>query len=99
MKQLIILSFIFLSVTTFGQNAKQAKKISIGYTFSPDYSYRTLKNADGNSTTDLIIKLRNDIEKPKFGYTTGFNFIFPTSSALKQECTTQIKVIKPKSRN
>jgi Outer membrane protein beta-barrel domain len=76
MKQLLMLLLTFLAATSFGQNSKQGNKISIGYSFSPDYSFRTLKNGDGNSSTDLVIKSRDDNEKAKFGYTTGFNMSF-----------------------
>ena len=89
MRQLIILSFTFLSLSTFGQNSKKANKISIRYTFSPDYSFRTLKNGDGNSFTDLVIKTRDDIEIPKFGYTTGINVTFPISDFLAFETGVQ----------
>ena len=82
MKQLLLLFLIFSSIITIGQNAKQATKISIGYNFSPDYNFRTLKNNNGNSSTDLVISSRNDIEKAKFGYTTGFDVTFHFSDLL-----------------
>lgn len=82
MKQLLMVFLTFPVFTTFGQNSKNTNKISIGYSFSPDYSFRTLKNGDGNSSTDLVIKSRNNIEKAKFGYTTGFNVIFYFSNLL-----------------
>ena len=89
MKQLLMLLFTFLSATTFGQNSKQVNKISIGYSFSPDYSFRTLKNGDGNSSIDLVIKSRDDIEKAKFGYTTGLNVTFHFSDLLGFETGVQ----------
>jgi hypothetical protein len=50
--------------------------VQIGVNFSPDYCFRTLKNNDGSSSNDLILKSRNETEKSKFGYTTGLNVIF-----------------------
>jgi hypothetical protein len=73
---------IFLILTTFpllvvcGQDTKKKAKpnrISIGLNFSPDYSYRTLKNVAGRPDGDLVIKVRNGDEAGKFGYTTGLN--------------------------
>ena len=85
MKHVLILVMAFLSLTVFGQKSKRTNKITIGYSFSPDYSFRTLKNSDGNSSTDLVIKNRDDIEKAKFGYTTGFNISFNFSSLIDFE--------------
>ncbi len=79
MKQFFTLFFTFLSINIFAQKTKQSSKISIGYSFSPDYSFRTLKNGDGNNSTDIVIKSRNDNEKAKFGYTTGINVTFSFS--------------------
>ena len=89
MKQLLLVLLTFSAVTAFGQKAKQGNKFSIGYSFSPDYSFRTLKNGDGNSSTDLVIKSRDDIEKAKFGYTTGFNVVFNFSDLLGLETGVQ----------
>ena len=69
MKQFFILLLTFLSAITLGQNAKKEDKVSIGYSLSPDYSFRTLKNGDGNNFTDFAIKSRENIGKAKFGYT------------------------------
>lgn len=85
MKQLLPLLLIFLTTTTFGQKSRQENKISIGYIFSPDYSFRTIKNGDGNSTTDLVIKIKDEIEEAKFGFTTGFYVIFHMSGVVGLE--------------
>ncbi len=85
MKLLIILLSSLLSFTAIGQGNKKEKKITIGYSFSPDYSFRTLKNDGSNSSTDLVIDLRNDIEKAKLGYTTGFNLTLPISKFFSFE--------------
>ena len=76
MKQLFILFTTFSSLLIQGQEIRSTKKINkilIGYNFSPDYNYRTLKNNDGSSSSDIVIKSRNDIEIPKFGFTTGLH--------------------------
>lgn len=89
MKQILIILLTLYTVTALGQKTKRENKISIGFSFSPDYSFRTLKNDDGNSSTDLIIKVRDDIEKAKFGYTTGFNVTFHFSNLLGIETGVQ----------
>ena len=73
MKHLLIFIVILISLTVKGQHKYPTQKILIGFNFSPDYSFRTFKNNDGNSSTDLVIQTRKDIENPKFGYTTGLN--------------------------
>ena len=82
MKQVLILTITFLSLTVLGQDTKPLQKILIGFNFSPDYAYRVLKNGDGSSSTDLVIKTRNDIEIAKFGYTTGLNACFNFSKRV-----------------
>ncbi len=76
MKQLFISITLFSSLLVQGQEIKSTKKINkilIGYNFSPEYDFRTLKNNDGSSSSDIVIKSRNNIEIPKFGFTTGLN--------------------------
>ena len=55
------------------KKSKASKNISVGFSFSPDYNYRTLNNNDGSSSSNMIIDFRNKIEKSKFGFTTGLN--------------------------
>jgi len=76
MKRVFILLMTFSSFVVQGQESKPSeniKRILIGVNFSPDYNFRTLKNNDGSSSSDLVIKSRNDIEIAKFGYTAGLN--------------------------
>ena len=61
------------------QLKKTDNKILIGYNFSIDNNYRTLKNNDGKAMTDIVIESRNANEIAKFGYTTGFNLLFNCS--------------------
>jgi hypothetical protein len=74
--------FIFLILFSFlHSQAQQTKKdkILIGYNFSSDYNYRTLKNNDGKASNDGIIWSRNEFEIFKFGYSTGLNLCFNAS--------------------
>ena len=73
MKQLLLFLTIIVSFKVQGQNNKPIQKILIGFNFSPDYNFRTLKNRNGESSADFTIKNRNDIETARFGYTTGIN--------------------------
>lgn len=85
MKQLLLLFSMCLSSAIFAQNSKLANKLSIGYSFSPDYNFRSLQYG-GDDKFDLIIKKsRNEMEKAKFGYTTGLNVTFNFSDLLSFE--------------
>ena len=76
MKGFFLFLGIILVITTDAQETQKKekqKRISIGVNFSPDYDFRTLKNNDGSSSSDFVIKSRNDIETAKFGYATGLS--------------------------
>jgi hypothetical protein len=77
---LVVLSFYSLHAQKTSQN-----KLSIGFNFSPDYSYRGLHNKSGSEYLDQVIKARNDKEVAKFGYTTGFNICFAPSGRIAFE--------------
>jgi len=79
MKQVLIVMASLLSLNA------QAQKLMIGYNFSSDYNYRTLKNSDGSSSADIVIKSRNDDETARFGYTTGLNVCFGLSKHISLE--------------
>lgn len=68
--------FLALSITALAQEkpANNFSRFQIGFSFSPDACYRTLKNTDGSESSDFVIDIRNDMETTKFGYTTGANF-------------------------
>jgi hypothetical protein len=80
--------FIILAVVPLLSNAQDIKKIeavkkvSVGFSFSPDYNYRTLKNNDGSSSSDMVIDFRDDVEKGKFGFTTGLNLSIKVSEKV-----------------
>lgn len=79
---------LLISILPFAVHAQQTKKqtglkkIFIGFNFSPDYDFRTLKNNDGGSSADLVIQLSNKSETGKFGYTTGLNACFNFTKRL-----------------
>lgn len=56
-----------LPVFTVAQSTGDNKGSSMGFSFSPDYSFRYISNAQSP-----LAKFYNEIEKPSFGYTTGF---------------------------
>jgi len=99
MKQLLILVTILGSLTVLGQNTNPTQKILIGFNFSPDYSFRTLKNKGGGTSTELVIKSRNDIEVAKLGYTTGFNICFNFSQLVGFETGIQFSNKGYKTKN
>ena len=76
MKQLLILFTTLTSVTVQGQDKNSTQKILIGFNFSSDYNSRALKNNDGSPSSDFVVKIRNDNEVAKFGFTTGLNICF-----------------------
>ena len=74
--------------TSDERQKKQPKKstsILIGINFSPDYSFHSLTNNDGSSSTDAVIKNRNSIEIAKFGFTTGIDLCIDLSQSLAIE--------------
>ena len=80
MKVFFLTTSFLLIFGLFAQDKEQESvivdfnKILIGINFSPDFSYRTLFNNDGNSFNNVIIDSRNERELAKFGYTFGLNF-------------------------
>ena len=82
------LFFTFLPITFFGQNESQptSQIRAVGFTFSPDYCYRDLKAED---YLQFIVDDRNSFEKPKFGFTTGFNY----SMRLSKRFTLEVGVL------
>lgn len=85
MKLICLLFTALISLSIKAQEAKTMQKILIGFNFSPDYQYRTLKNNDGSASGDLVIKSRNDIEIAKLGFTTGLNIYFNCSKNVGVE--------------
>jgi len=65
----VTLLCMFATGLVLGQEANTDKpgKFAVGLVFSPDYCYRALTSATSS------VDWRNDIEIPKFGYTTGLS--------------------------
>lgn len=71
--KLLFTLLALIPLAIFCQNTNPTKKvdISIGFTFSPDYCYRTLKADASSVSAKWIVDSRDTFEIPKFGYTTG----------------------------
>jgi opacity protein-like surface antigen len=65
-----------------GSNGGSFNRFQIGMLVSPDYCFRTLKNNDGSESSDIVIKLNNEREVPKFGFTTGLNVCYNLNSNI-----------------
>jgi hypothetical protein len=86
MKRIFLLIGMIPFYTLHAQKTKTAQnKLSIGFNFSPDYSFRGLTNKGGNESGDAVKQVRNDLEVAKFGYTTGLNICFPGSKFISLE--------------
>jgi hypothetical protein len=75
MKYFALIFFIILSLTTFSQKDTlqvEVKKVSLGISYSPNYSYRVQVD-DGASTYNDVIYLGKDDEVGQFGQTINFN--------------------------
>lgn len=79
MKQLTTFLLILSTPGLIGQDfaaetpSAHIKGFQIGVNFSPDICFRTLKNNDGSASSESIIRLNNQYEKIKVGYTAGIN--------------------------
>ncbi len=82
MKHLLLFILTIAAFSSKGQDRPKEtqtsdfRKVQIGINVSPDICYRTLKNNDGSSTSDLIMKLDNENQTAKVGYTAGLNVCF-----------------------
>ena len=83
-------AFIFLVLiynSLFAQNEPEIvqnkiSRLQIGLNYSGSYCYRFLMNGDGSEMSDWIIRSRNDIEVPIFGYSIGLNVRFSINNRL-----------------
>ena len=82
MRNILINLLILISFSVNGQEtpdnniAFTRNKFYLGVVVSPDYCFRTLNNNDGSSSSAIIIDLRNKMEEPVFGFTTGLNVYY-----------------------
>jgi hypothetical protein len=92
MKKLASLFVCLLIIKAYSQDipAVNNSKFQFGVNFSSDMCYRTLKNNNGSSSNDEIIKGRNSSEIPKFGYTTGVNLAYNLNKTIGMEIGLQL---------
>lgn len=73
---LIVLFVVFCNFcnaqSTVDSLKVKSKKFFVGVNFSPSYCYRTLETNTSDSYK-IIVKFRNEDEKPRFGYSFGVN--------------------------
>ena len=84
MKKLIIFLLLFSFFASFGKTTDSVKvmKFQIGISFSPDYSYRNIiSDANNKSIKDM----RDSLEVPKLGYTTGINLAYHLNKKIVLE--------------
>lgn len=78
MKHILLVVFILFIYSVQGQNLRShyEKRFSFGLSFSPDYTYRTLKS---NVDDVGFIDIRNEMESARFGFTTGLSVKYQLS--------------------
>jgi len=82
MKHLTLFILTITAFSSYGQDKTKEtptsdfKRVQIGINISPDICFRTLKNNYGSSTSDGFIKMSNENETVKVGFTTGLNVCF-----------------------
>jgi len=81
---LAILTFFPLAINSQNLDTTKTKRIAIGLTFSLDYCYRTLK-PDNSNTGKLIADIRDSLEIPKYGYTTGIIMLYKLNNRINLE--------------
>lgn len=91
MKKLIFFSLALISlrinasVNNMFDTEPGFRRKSIGFNFSPDLCYRTLKDRNGDPTNSYLIESRNNNETIKPGFTTGFNFCYMLNNRVGLE--------------
>ena len=85
MNKIFLLVALFFSYTLYAQDANSDSRISIGFNFSPDYNFRTIKRYENTSGIDLAIESRKDREVAKIGYTAGLNMAIKLSQNVAFE--------------
>jgi Outer membrane protein beta-barrel domain len=101
MKRIFFLLLAPTFLTVHAQDAKKqslTNKLLIGFNFSPDYNFRTLKNK-GGEFGDLVVDSRNSAEIGKLGYTTGFAVCLNFSEQIALETGIQYSNKGYKTKN
>lgn len=80
MKNIFLVLFI-LPFMLFGQEQDSItfKKLDLGFTYSPEYSYRMIKS---DNSSQFLKDSYDSLEIPKLGYTLGFNGVYSFNSKL-----------------
>lgn len=95
MKQLTLFVLTITSLSLYGQGkAKETpsedhKRVQIGINISPDICYRTIRNNNASSISDIFITMRNQNETAKVGYTAGINACFNIKKNISLETGVQ----------
>ena len=85
MKGILLTLFAFAPFALLAQEKNSnTESITLGVSFSPDYSYRDLQH-DGTEMMKNAVALNNEWESPKLGYTSGISIKFPLISKLSFE--------------
>lgn len=74
--------------------------ILVGFNFPPVHNFRTLKNNDGSSSSDLVINTRNSRKWPGLAITHDWMYclLYYIRCLLKQAYNSQTKAFKQKRR-
>lgn len=70
----LLFTLIFVSAVALNaraQNVEKSKRLSIGFSVSPDYNDRTLSNNNGSFSSGVVIDVRDKYETWRLGYTAG----------------------------
>ncbi len=80
MKNIFLVLFI-LPLMVFGQQEDtiKFKKFDVGFTYSPEYSYRMIQS---DNSSQFLKESYDSLETPKLGYTLGLNGVYSFNSKL-----------------
>jgi len=88
MKRLLFLILLLANVGIYCQNTEKTNGlVSLGFFFSPNYSYRHLEYDDSMIN---IVEAREFYEKPAFGFNTGLRIFFNVTPWLEIESGSQL---------
>jgi hypothetical protein len=81
MKKIISILFLLLMLNLSSQEKDSItySKFDVGFTYSPDYSYRVLKT---EATNSWIKDAYDTLEVPKYGYTVGLHIVYHVNKNL-----------------
>lgn len=91
MKQFFSLLLLSFSLSICAQDyikkdsTAKAHPAYFGINFVPEFCSRLMTNVDGSQSTDETIDAFNELYGPKFGFTTGLNFLFDLNQRFSIE--------------